>query len=194
MIKKNKLVQGVGVNDANYHVVRKENGRIVWTCPYYAVWKGMLVRCYSDKYKKRQPTYQNVTVCQEWHSFMCFRSWMVEQDWKGRELDKDILFQGNKVYSPKTCVFVDNVINSFFIDRTASQGEWPLGVNLLEKIKKFSSRCNNPFTKKREHLGYFTCPQQAHLAWKARKHELACQLAALQTDERVAEALRNKYK
>ena len=87
----------------------------------------MLDRAYSDKYKQRQPTYRDVTVCEEWHSFMRFRAWMVEQDWEGKELDKDILFQGNKVYSPDTCVFVDKAVNLFLTDCAASRGEWPLG-------------------------------------------------------------------
>ena len=97
MRKKTKLVYGVGVNDAYYSVYKYENGKIVWQCPYYRTWKHMLSRAYSDKFKKKRPTYQDVTVCEEWYSFMCFRAWMVEQDWKGKQLDKDLLVQGNKM-------------------------------------------------------------------------------------------------
>ena len=57
MVKKTKLVFGVGVNDADYFVCRKENGKIVWTFPYYQTWKNMLRRAYSDKCKQRRPTY-----------------------------------------------------------------------------------------------------------------------------------------
>ena len=193
MVKKNKLIQGVGINDADYFVYKKENGELVWQCPYYRTWTRMLDRAYSDKCKQRQPTYRDVTVCEEWHSFMNFRSWMMQQDWEGKELDKDILFQGNKVYSPDTCVFVDKVVNSFLTDRAASRGEWPIGVIWNEQNQKFKSCCSNPFTKKSDYLGYFHCPHQAHLAWKKRKHELACQLADIQVDQRVAEALRTRY-
>ena len=42
---------------------------------------------------------------------------------------------------------------------------------------RFKSQCRNPFTKKREHLGYFTCEQEAHQAWLKRKLELAKELA-----------------
>lgn len=194
MRKRNKLVYGAGVNDADYFVYRKENGKIVWTCPYYQTWTRMLNRACTQAYKMTRPTYEGVTVCEEWYSFMRFRAWMVQQDWEGKQLDKDILFQGNKVYSPDTCVFVDGVVNNFIIDSAAARGEWPIGVHWKEQNKKFVSMCCNPFTKKQEYLGYFHCPNQAHLAWKARKHELACQLADLQTDERVAEALRIRYK
>lgn len=194
MVKKTKLVQGIGVNDADYPVYKKENGKQVWICHYYRAWKNMLVRSYSDKYKQKYTTYEGVAVCQEWHSFMRFRAWMEKQDWKGKHLDKDILFEGNKVYSPNTCVFIDGVVNNFLTDSAAARGEWPIGVYWHGREQKFRGQCNNPFTKKNEYLGSFTCPQQAHLAWKKRKHELACQLADIQTDERVAESLRTRYK
>lgn len=193
LFKKNKLVYGVGVNDADYPVTRKENGKTVWRCRYYGVWNDMLKRVYSDKYKQKRPTYKDVTVCEEWHSFMCFRSWMMTQDWEGKQLDKDILVLGNKVYSPNVCVFVDGIVNSFMTDCAATRGEWPIGVSWYERYQKFKSQCGNPFTKKQENLGYFACSQEAHHAWKKRKHELACQLADIQTDQRVADALRARY-
>ena len=59
----------------------------------------------------------------------------------------------------------------------------------LQGAGKFRASCSNPFTQKREHLGYFTCEQEAHEAWLERKLELAHELAAIQEDPRVAEAL-----
>ena len=194
MKNESKLLHGVGVSDADYFVTKKENGKQVWRCPYHQTWKSMLMRAYSDKYKQKNPTYQDVTVCEEWHSFMRFRAWMEKQDWEGKELDKDILFEKNKIYSPNTCVFVDGVVNNFLNDQAAARGEWPIGVYWNEQKQKFISQCNNPFTKEKEYLGYFHCPNQAHRAWKKRKHELACHLADTQTDERVADALRTRYK
>ena len=182
-------MRGIGINDANYHV-HKIGSTL---CHYYDTWSGMLRRAYNDEYKKKYPTYEGVTVCEEWHSFMNFRSWMVEQDWNGKHLDKDILVKGNKIYSPDTCVFVDAVVNIFITDSAAARGEYPIGVSWHKRDCVFQGYCNNPFTKKIEHLGYFDCPNQAHLAWKTRKHELSCQLADLQKDERVANALRTRY-
>jgi hypothetical protein len=115
------------------------------------------------------------------------------QCWQGKELDKDLLVKGNKVYSPSTCVLVSPLTNGFTLDCRASKGDWPIGVSFHKQHKRFGSRCQNPFTKRLEHLGYFNCPEQAHEAWRKRKHELACQLADLQTDERVAAALRTRY-
>jgi hypothetical protein len=58
---------------------------------------------------------------------------------------------------------------------------------------RFRSYCGNPFTGKVEHLGYFNNPEDAHEAWRQRKHELACRYADEQADERVAKALRERF-
>lgn len=191
MKKKIKLVCGIGVNDVDYIVQPVINGSKVW-CPFYRVWQNMLKRCYNVNYLAKYPTYIGCSVCEEWLTFSNFKKWMETKDWKGKQLDKDLLFVGNKVYSPETCVFVDGVLNNFTLDRAADRGKWPIGVYLRE-CGKFQARCCNPFTKKRELLGLFTCPNEAHQAWKKRKYELACQLADLQDDPRVAKALRERY-
>lgn len=196
-----KLVYGIGINDADYVVQRNEtiivNGKrklkLVWICPYYQAWKNMLNRCYSTKAQERRPTYVDCIVSGEWLAFSVFKNWMEKQVWQDNQLDKDLLCEGNKVYSSETCVFVSNIVNSFTTDSGAKRGEWSVGVNWDKEKGKFKSRCSNPFTKKQEHLGYFTCEQEAHQAWLKRKLELAKELAAIQTDPRVAEALINRY-
>lgn len=197
-----KLVCGVGINDVDYVVTKletvgyvdgKQKQKVVWRCPIYRVWKSMIVRCYSAKYQNRQPTYDGCTVSEEWKTFSNFRSWMVAQDWEGKQLDKDLLFEGNKIYSHKTCVFVTHMVNSFTTERGNDRGKWMIGVSRHKVTNKFQARCNNPFTKKREHLGYFDCELEAHNAWVERKLELAHELAEIQTDERVAKALVARY-
>ena len=199
---KTKLVYGVGINDADYVVVKMEtigyeNGKIkqrmVWSCPYYRAWKSMLRRCYSAKLQEKYPTYAGCSVSEEWLTFSVFKSWMEEQDWEGMQLDKDILFNGNKVYSAETCAFVTSVVNNFATDCGAARGEWMIGVNWHKRDGKFRAICRNPFTKKQENLGYFTCEEEAHQAWLKRKLELAKDLAGVQTDERVAKALVERY-
>lgn len=199
---KPKLVYGVGINDANYVVVKyetisyvegKRKRKLIWICPYYRAWGNMLKRCYSTKYQDKKPTYKDCSVSEWWLRFSNFKSWMECQDWEGKQLDKDLLFEGNKVYSVDTCVFVTPLVNSFTTDRSNSRGEWLIGVYWNKEKNKFMSSCRNPFTKKGENLGYFTCEREAHKAWLKRKLELACELAAIQTDERIAKALIERY-
>ena len=202
MKSKQRLVFGVGINDADYvtrkmetigHVDGKRKQKLIWICPYYRAWTHMLERCYSTKYQERYPTYKGCSVSDDWLIYSVFKNWMEAQNWEGKQLDKDLLFEGNKVYSAETCVFVTKTINSFTTDSGASRGGLMIGVNWDKGANKFKSQCSNPFTKKREHLGLFTTELEAHQAWRKRKLELAYDLAAIQTDVRVAKALINRY-
>ena len=202
IMKPNKLVFGVGINDAGYVTQKFEtigytDGKLkhkkVWMCPYYQAWMNMLKRCYSKKYQEVQPTYARCNVSDNWHTFSNFRAWMMTQDWEGKQLDKDLLFEGNKVYGAETCVFVTPMVNTFSTDRGAARGEWLIGVYWNKAAEKFLAKCSNPFSGEQEHLGLFTCEQEAHKAWLKRKLELAHELAAEQTDESVSKALILKY-
>lgn len=153
----------------------------------------MLTRCYSTKFQERYPTYIGCTVAENWLTFSSFKAWMETQDWEGLQLDKDLLFEGNKVYSPETCVFISPMVNTFTNDRAAKRGEWLIGVVLHKPAGKFRAHCRNPLTGKKEYLGYFDCELEAHGAWRKRKLELAHELAAIQTDPRVAKALIDRY-
>jgi hypothetical protein len=193
-----KLLYGVGLNDSEaptwvYGLVDGKK-KLIGICPFFKSWSHMLERSCSEKYKSRKPTYRDVKVCDEWLVFSNFRRWMQAQDWHGKQLDKDILVEGNKLYAPELCVFIDGSLNSFTTDNAAKRGPYPIGAMWKKSHKKFVSQCKNPLTKRNEHLGFFSCPNQAHLAWKRRKHEIAFMLAELQKDPRVAEALRNRYK
>lgn len=192
-MSKDKLVFGVGVNDADYTVSPRIDG-VQIRCPFYAAWTNMLNRCYGKSYHKKQKTYIGCTVCPEWLVFSKFKSWMEAQDWKGKELDKDILEPGNRVYSPEKCIFVSAAINAFVSVNGCDKGEWPVGVYWNSRDKKFTAQCNNPITKVREGVGYHNDPSSAYLAWKKRKHEIACELADQQSDKRLADALRNFFK
>lgn len=197
-----RLVYGVGVNDADYvtqkfetigYVDGKQKRKLVWFCPYYRVWHDMLRRCYSAKLQEKYTTYKGCNVSEEWLTFSNFRAWMEGQDFDDKQLDKDILIEGNKVYSEDTCVFVSSRVNLFTTDRGNDRGEWLIGVYWNKRVGKFQSNCSNPFTKKRENLGLFGCEIEAHQAWLKRKLELAHLLAAEQTDSRVAKALIERY-
>ena len=202
MSKKNKLLYGVGINDADYTVKEsitlgytedgKRKRKVVWTCPFYSRWRNMLMRCYSHNYQVRQPTYQGCVVCEDWLIFSVFRKWMETQAWEGKELDKDILSLGNKLYSPETCVFVDGRVNSFIIESVACRGQWMIVVYLDKRYNKFQARCKDG-SGKQKHLGSFNTEIEAHQAWLKYKQELALELAAEQTDPRVAKALIDRY-
>lgn len=187
-----KLVCGVGFNDADYEVRISQDGKSR-ICPYYQCWAGMLRRCYSEKYQKRKPSYLGCRVSDDWLIFSNFKAWMELQDWHGKQLDKDLLSVGNKIYTSELCAFVDAKTNSFITDSAATRGKFLIGVHEFVGRNKFIATCKNPFTNKHEHLGVHWLEKDAHEAWRKRKHELACKLADIQTDNRVAAALRIRY-
>jgi len=204
-MKKIKLVGGVGINDADYVVEVKEtvgyvDGKIkqkrIWTCPFYSTWASMLQRGYSSKLKEKYPTYKDCFVNEEWHLFSNFKSWMEKQKWENNQLDKDILFEGNKEYSKDKCIFVPKHINMFLTDRVNDRGEYPLGVCWDKNAGKFRAYCKGG-QGKQIYLGLFTDPQEAHIVWKECKHKLALQYAnKLESegyDARLIEALRTRY-
>lgn len=85
------------------------------------------------------------------------------------------------------------MVNSFTTDRGNDRGKWLIGVYWNKPTGKFQASCRNPFSGKQENLGLFTCEQEAHSTWLKRKLELAHELAAIQTDQRVTKALIDRY-
>lgn len=195
MRKHGKLIQGVGINDAGYSTTVVKDNKVIFKCPYYKRWSDMLKRCYSSNYHESRPTYKDCSVSEEWLTFSNFKVWMEAQDWEGKHLDKDIISEGNRVYSCENCVFIHPLINNFTLTSSATRGEYLLGVFKEKGRDSFRVNCCSPFSKKCEKLGSFSTELEAHLAWRKRKHELALQLADSEyvTDERIANALRTRY-
>jgi hypothetical protein len=152
-----RLVYGFGINDADYVVYPKVDGKRIW-CPFYKAWRNMLMRTYSPHEHARYPTYIGTTVCEEWKSFMAFRKWMETQPWQGNQLDKDFL--GHKHYSPETCVFIPGWLNSLFLDSGAARGDLPLGV--CKHGNGFEMKCSVEGKRKRK---YFSCHIEAHASY-----------------------------
>lgn len=165
---------GVGIMDASYKVTQTSviNGKTkqTWTCPAYRAWVGMLERCYSAK--SCNPSYQNASVCEEWHTFSAFAQWMFAQQYEGLALDKDLL--GNdKLYSPETCVFVPQAINNLFLGCAKKPlARYMLGVSVHGRSGLYTSRVSVGVEHSQTHLGYFKTEYDAHRAWQLKKLEV----------------------
>ena len=189
----NKLVYGKGFNDKTR--LAKVDGKMV---KEYVLWVSMLSRCFSEKYQTLQPTYKGCNVSDNFLNYSFFYDWCHKQigfgkvDENGRywQLDKDLLFVGNKTYSETACVFVPQEINSFFTDCGKARGEYPLGVSFYKQTGKFMAYC--AVNGKRQHLGYFNTPQEAFAVYKHFKEDLCKQLALKwqsEIDERLFNAM-----
>ena len=159
-------VCGVGVSGTKYQpTINGVNTK------EYDLWKGVLRRCYSDAYKKKNPTYIGCEVSDKFKSYEYFYEWCHSQIGFGNEgwqLDKDLLVKGNKVYSEDSCIFIPQEINSLLTKRTASRGEHLIGVHWCKTNKAFVAQvCKNK--GKQEHLGFFTTEIEAFNAYKQAK-------------------------
>lgn len=197
--KMRKLICGVGINDAPHSTLLgyDEYGKQI-RCPYYMRWKSLIQRCYNpnawkDKNKfgyLKNAQYENCTVVEEWHRFTNFKSWMEKQNWQGNHLDKDILFPGNTVYGPNTCIFVPPHINTMLVDQR--RGKYKQGVNYDKKVKLFfiSIRVNGKKTSR----GCWKTEEEAYKEFaKFRFNEIVEEANKL-TDEKVKNALTNYAK
>lgn len=185
-IANRRLVFGAGINDADYHTQPKINGKRL-TCPYYSKWTDMLTRCYSLSFQKRKPTYKYCSVINDWLLFSNFKHWMKSQDWKNKDLDKDIIKPGNKVYSAEYCCFVIPSINSLLIDCAASRGKWPVGVYYHKGAKKFVAQIRT--NGKQNYLGLFATADEANATYKQFKSKHIIEIANKQNDPRIKNGL-----
>lgn len=114
-----------GVNDMPEGFTKDPLGKRV-----YALWFGMLRRCYdySQQNRKKGKSYANVVVCERWFYLKNFYEDIQKLDgyseWaknNSMSLDKDIAAQEvTKIYSPSTCKFV----------------------TMKENIQEMNERCN----------------------------------------------------
>jgi hypothetical protein len=91
-------------------------------------------------------------------------------------LDKDILYKGNKVYSPETCVFVPERINILFVKSDKIRGEYPIGVTWRKDRGRFSSRCCDAHGTYKP-LGCYDTVEGAFNAYKTFKEKVIKQVA-----------------
>ena len=135
---------------------------------YYKIWHAMITRCYNSNFHKHNPTYNNCTVCEDWHNFQNFAEWCEDNYYsipnETMELDKDILVKNNREYGPDKCVFVPHKINSLFLKPTTNNRDLPTGVH-YDRGKYVASINIGRYI----HIGSFDTPQEAFQAYKQYK-------------------------
>lgn len=161
------IIHGKGINDCE---CMRENGKELKS---YIAWNRMLDRCYDEEYKKKTPTYIGCSVCEEWLHFSKFKEWYDKNYVEGYDLDKDLLFRGNKVYSPETCCFVPPEINKIILKRQRRRGEYPIGVH--KQRNSFIAMLNR--YGKQEYIGVYKTAKDAFIAYKQAKESYIKEVA-----------------
>lgn len=155
----------------------------------YQSWNAMLKRCFDKKLKNKNPTYKDVTCCNEWLLFENFYEWLHSQEnfdkWLNGErfewcLDKDIIYKGNKIYSPETCCLVPNTVNTLFVKCNATRGKLPIGVAFDSESGLYMARCQNPFERKLKTIGRYSTIEAAFNAYKNYKENIIKKFANIE--------------
>lgn len=174
-----RSVYGVGyIGEGEYKT--RENGKIT---RMYITWHSMLKRCYDEKYHEKYPTYIGCEISEDFHNFQNFAKWYhdnyYEVEGERMELDKDILIKGNKIYSPETCIFAPQTINSLFTKCDNARGDSVIGASFVNGKYRVSCNLINPVTgeSKRKHLGYYDTQEKAFEAYKQFKENYIKQIA-----------------
>ena len=141
----------------------------------YIIWTSMLRRCYYKVRDNKLVSYNNVEVCKEWLCYYNFHIWYEEQAIKYKDnislqVDKDIIKNGNKVYSKEFCILVPDYINYMFISN--NHNGLKKGVQLL-KNGRYRALCNmhKDGIVKRCHIGYYSTEEEAFLNYKKVKEK-----------------------
>lgn len=160
----------------------------------YSVWSNMIQRCYDSEKQIKHPTYKDCLVSENFKSYEYFYEWCNKQVGfnNGWDLDKDLLFKGNKIYSEDTCVFIPRELNNLLTKGDVKRGRLPIGVCKFSK-NRFSASLNINHGKS-ERLGLFETPEEAFLVYKKAKEDFIKEQALKwkdQIDPRAFEALIN---
>ena len=141
------------------------------------LWNSVNQRCkVGGNEQRKRPSYIGCT--NGFKDFQEFAEWCQsqygylnkEQNGMYWQLDKDLKVFGNKGYSPDTCVFVPNRVNSLLITPVA-RSEYPTGVYWDNHKQRYKSNCSDGSGKQRT-LGRFYSTFEAHQAWQKYKVEL----------------------
>lgn len=137
------------------------------TLTSYNTWSNMLRRCYCPKALRIRPTYKDCTVCVEWHNFQNFAEWYEINHMNGMAIDKDIKIDGNRVYSPDTCIFVSASDNSVKANAKNYIFISPLGVKT--KIYNIAEFCRKNNISHQSMRSVHSGKQGNHKGWT--KHQ-----------------------
>ena len=165
----NSAVYGKGFIGVGKYLSREDKKKT----KAYKSWSELLKRSYSEKYHTIQPTYKDVTVCDEWLNFQTFAKWFEENYVEGWHLDKDLLSDESKIYSPDTCIFVPRALNNFMSNKYSTNTSGYTGVSWDKSISKWRSEINSAKTNKSIYLGGFTDILDAAKAYTESRKEQA---------------------
>ena len=184
------LCYGVGINDVMIPYFTKTR---TWkTC------NGIIRRTDNRDPKwieQSKTSYLDCTLDSRWYKLSAFKEWIEQwDDFENKEVDKDILIPGNKIYGPDTCLMVRPIVNAWFKPNVVKRGDLPRGVSWNTGWKKGKSP--NPYRAqitpiggKRIGLGVYATIEEASSVFEKERKEQIKVLIETETDLKVKNAM-----
>ena len=156
------------------------------------MWHSLLDRVVVRKGRKEFKTYEDCSVCDRWLCFSNFVDDMLEMWYdcdEKLEIDKDIKYKGNKVYSPENCLLVPHRINMLFrgwesgdnhatgvefIKSGEHKGKWkvkPQGRRKGEQDEIFRTGVHKNFKNERDAWEYYKNIKRKYVEKVLREYE-----------------------
>lgn len=171
------LIYGFGVDDLDY---RKEkriwykdgSSKLLWICPIYNHWKLMLRRVFKDK------GYTNCSICADWLKLSSYHLWYtancpdLSKKWV---VDKDLLSGSMPIYSPGTCLVMDQKLNMKITGGNQKSSAFPVGVYYDTARGNYQGYFNCDQKRK---IKRFSTAREAHRFWQKGKIETLYSLIA----------------
>lgn len=157
-----------------YDIEKVKNDESVQLARKY--WNSMKNRVFNNKYN----LYDNVKICSDWYIFSNYYKWFMKNFrfdlyLKGLklEMDKDLLSDKcDKKYSPKTAIFIPQVVNMYIVKRPRNQlGFTGVTIDKNSKTNPYRATIVMFGEKKKTQLGNFSTPEQAHKAYVKAKRQ-----------------------
>jgi hypothetical protein len=168
----NKTIYGVGfIGIENYSNLKNLSYE-----KSYQVWRDMMYRCYNLKSKAYSDKYVN----EEWHNYSMFKTWFDNNYYtienETIHLDKDVLYERNKEYSSKNCIFVPQTISQVFQRNDRKGKKLPIGVIPYGEHLYQAVMCDN-IIKERISSKVFDVVEDAHAEYIQMKRDYILRLA-----------------
>lgn len=148
----------------------------------YMVYNGIFNRCYRTKESGARECYENAYMYEGWLKDPdLFAEWYeynyYDCDGESMAVDKDLLFPGNKEYSPYKCCILPQTLNTMLSNCKKHRGnKWrrvnmdlPLGVRYDERLKMYHGQIKLFGFDEIINLSYWDTPEEAFKEYKRHK-------------------------
>jgi len=162
------VIAGVGYVGVGDYPVKREGKHT----KAYTAWRLMLLRCYDPVTIATCPTYADVEVCSEWRNYQNYAAWYTGNYVEGWQVDKDLLSGQRKVYSPKTCIFIPQALNTFLANVKGNNKSGCPGVSFVQSKQKYAVHISDGSGTQLA-LGLFTELSAAMHVYQRKRKEFA---------------------